>query len=161
MQESHFRLPEDPTVPVIMCGPGTGIAPFRAFLQHRAAQGLKGRTWLFFGDQRRATDFLFADEIDGWQRGRHPGAPLARLVAATARRRSTCRTACARRRPTSGAGSRTAARFYICGDASRMAKDVDTALREIAMKQGGMNADAARDWIVALARQGRYQRDVY
>jgi sulfite reductase (NADPH) flavoprotein alpha-component len=160
MQESHFRLPEDPTVPVIMCGPGTGIAPFRAFLQHRAAQGLKGRTWLFFGDQRRATDFLFADEIAGWQKD----GTLERLSLAWSRDQAKKVYVQDRMREEAADLWRwfqDGGRFYICGDASRMAKDVDTALREIATKQGGMNADAARDWIVALARQGRYQRDVY
>jgi sulfite reductase (NADPH) flavoprotein alpha-component len=160
MQESHFRLPEDPTVPVIMCGPGTGIAPFRAFLQHRAAQGIRGRTWLFFGDQRSATDFLFADEIAGW---REDGT-LERLSLAWSRDQAKKVYVQDRMREEAADLWRwfqEGGRFYICGDASRMAKDVDTALREIAAKQGGMNADAARDWIVALARQGRYQRDVY
>ena len=160
MQESHFRLPEDPGVPVVMCGPGTGIAPFRAFLQHRAAQGLKGRTWLFFGDQRSATDFLFADEIAGW---REDGT-LERLSLAWSRDQAKKVYVQDRMREEAADLWRwfqEGGRFYICGDASRMAKDVDAALREIAMKQGGMNAEAARDWIVALARQGRYQRDVY
>ncbi len=160
MQESHFRLPDDPTVPVIMCGPGTGIAPFRAFLQHRAAQGLKGRTWLFFGDQRSATDFLFADEIAGWRKD----GTLERLSLAWSRDQSKKVYVQDRMREEAADLWRwfqEGGLFYICGDASRMAKDVDATLREIAMKQGGMNADAARDWIVALARQGRYQRDVY
>jgi sulfite reductase (NADPH) flavoprotein alpha-component len=160
MQESHFRLPEDPTVPVVMCGPGTGIAPFRAFLQHRAAQGIKGRTWLFFGDQRSATDFLFADEIAGW---REDGT-LERLSLAWSR--DQARKVYVQDRMREEAADlwrwfQDGGRFYICGDALRMAKDVDATLREIAMKQGGMNADSARDWIIALARQGRYQRDVY
>ncbi|HYI83146.1 MAG TPA: hypothetical protein VEX11_08055, partial [Acetobacteraceae bacterium] len=137
-----------------------GIAPFRAFLQHRAAQGLKGRTWLFFGDQRRATDFLFADEIAGWQKD----GTLERLSLAWSRDQAKKVYVQDRMREEAADLWRwfqDGGRFYICGDASRMAKDVDTALREIATKQGGMNADAARDWIVALARQGRYQRDVY
>lgn len=160
MQESHFRLPEDPAVPVIMCGPGTGIAPFRAFLQHRAAQGIKGRTWLFFGDQKSSTDYLFADEIEGWK----ADGTLERLSLAWSREGAKKVYVQDRMREEAADLWRwfqDGGRFYICGDASRMAKDVDTALREIAMKQGGMNADAARDWIVALARQGRYQRDVY
>jgi sulfite reductase (NADPH) flavoprotein alpha-component len=160
MQESHFRLPEDPKVPVIMCGPGTGIAPFRAFLQHRAAQGIKGRTWLFFGDQKSSTDYLFADEIEAWK----ADGTLERLSLAWSREGAKKVYVQDRMRAEAADLWRwfqDGGRFYICGDASRMAKDVDTALREIAMKQGGMNADAARDWIVALARQGRYQRDVY
>ncbi|UFN48215.1 sulfite reductase subunit alpha [Roseomonas sp. OT10] len=160
MQESHFRLPDDPATPVIMCGPGTGIAPFRAFLQHRAAQGIKGRTWLFFGDQRSATDFLFADEIEAWRQD----GTLERLSLAWSRDQAR-KVYVQDRMKEEGADLwrwlQEGGRFYICGDASRMAKDVDTALREIAMREGRMDADQARDWIVALARQGRYQRDVY
>ena len=160
MQESHFRLPQDAKVPVIMCGPGTGIAPFRAFLQHRAAQGIKGRTWLFFGDQKSSADYLFADEIEGWR----ADGTLERLSLAWSR--DGAKKVYVQDRMREEAADlwrwfQDGGRFYICGDASRMAKDVDAALREIAMKQGGVNADAARDWIVALARQGRYQRDVY
>ena len=160
MQESHFRLPEDPAVPVIMCGPGTGIAPFRAFLQHRAAQGIRGRTWLFFGDQHEASDFLFRAEIEAWQRD----GTLERLSLAWSRDQK--RKVYVQDRMKEEAADlwrwlQDGGRFYICGDAARMAKDVDTALRGIAMSQGGMDADAARDWIVALARQGRYLRDVY
>ena len=161
MQESHFRLPEDPTVPVIMCGPGTGIAPFRAFLQHRAAQELKGRTWLFFGDQRSATDYLFAPEIEGWL----ADGTLERLSLAWSRDPGAPKTYVQDRMKEAAADLwrwfQDGARFYICGDASRMAKDVDATLRAIAMSEGRMDADAARDWIVALAKQNRYQRDVY
>lgn len=161
MQVSHFRLPEDPSTPVIMCGPGTGIAPFRAFLQHRAAQGIKGRTWLFFGDQRSATDYLFSDEIEGWL----ADGTLERLSLAWSRDPGTPRTYVQDRMKEQTADLwrwfQDGARFYICGDAARMAKDVDTTLRAIAMGEGRMDADAAREWIVALARQNRYQRDVY
>nr|WP_245215037.1 sulfite reductase subunit alpha [Pararoseomonas indoligenes] len=161
MQVSHFRLPEDPSTPVIMCGPGTGIAPFRAFLQHRAAQGIKGRTWLFFGDQRSATDYLFREEIEDWR----ADGTLERLSLAWSRDPGAKKTYVQDRMKESAADLwrwfQDGARFYICGDAARMAKDVDTTLREIAMKEGRMDADAARDWIVALARQNRYQRDVY
>ncbi|WP_149537609.1 sulfite reductase subunit alpha [Siccirubricoccus phaeus] len=160
VQASHFRLPEKPDTPVIMVGPGTGIAPFRAFLQHRAATGARGRNWLFFGDQRSATDFLFAAEITAWQRE----GVLTRLSLAWSR--DGARKVYVQDRMREDAGDlwrwlQDGAHFYICGDASRMAKDVDAALRQIAMDQGGMSADQARDWIVALARQHRYQRDVY
>ncbi|MCR0984559.1 sulfite reductase subunit alpha [Roseomonas populi] len=161
MQVSHFRLPEDPNTPVIMCGPGTGIAPFRAFLQHRAAQGIKGRTWLFFGDQKSATDYLFREEIEGWR----ADGTLERLSLAWSRDPGAPKVYVQNRMKESAADLwrwfQDGARFYICGDAARMAKDVDTTLREIAMSEGRMDADAARDWIVALARQNRYQRDVY
>ena len=161
MQVSHFRLPEDPHTPVIMCGPGTGIAPFRAFLQHRAAQGIKGRTWLFFGDQRSSTDYLFSSEIEGWL----ADGTLERLSLAWSRDPGAAKVYVQDRMKEHAADLwrwfQDGARFYICGDASRMAKDVDTTLRALAMSEGRMDADAAREWIVALARQNRYQRDVY
>ena len=157
---SHFRLPADPATPVIMCGPGTGIAPFRAFLQERAALGTKGRAWLFFGDQHAATDFLFEGELRGWL----ADGTLSRLD--TAFSRDGARKVYVQHRMLEQASDvwdwlQGGGHFYVCGDASRMAKDVDTALREIARKQGGLDEAQARDWIVALARQGRYQRDVY
>ena len=157
---SHFRLPADPATPVIMCGPGTGIAPFRAFLQERAALGIKGKSWLFFGDQREATDFLFRDEIEAWL----ADGTLARLSTAFSRDQAKKIYVQDRMREQAADLWRwlqEGGHFYICGDASRMAKDVDATLRLIAREQGGLSEDQARDWIVALARQGRYQRDVY
>jgi sulfite reductase (NADPH) flavoprotein alpha-component len=159
-QTSHFRLPERAETPVIMVGPGTGIAPFRAFLQERAALGLKGRTWLFFGDRHAATDFLFADEIAAWKKD----GTLQRLSLAWSRD-GQAKDYVQHRMIEDSADLwrwlQDGGHFYVCGDASRMAKDVDAALRQVAMSEGGMNADQARDWIVALAKQGRYQRDVY
>jgi len=157
---SHFRLPADPAVPVIMIGPGTGIAPFRAFLQHRAAIGAKGPAWLFFGDQRSTTDFLFGEELVAWQRT----GTLTRLSLAWSRDCSSkiyVQHRMAEDAPDLWRWLQDGAHVYVCGDASRMAKDVDAALRQIAIGQGGMDADAARNWIVGLARQNRYQRDVY
>ncbi len=160
VQASHFRLPADPQTPVIMVGPGTGIAPFRAFLQHREATGARGRAWLFFGDQRSATDFLFREEIEGWKaRG-----ALTRLSLAWSRDGAAkvyVQHRMAEAAPDLWRWLQDGAHFYVCGDASRMARDVDAALRGIAQSEGRMSADQARDWIVALARQGRYQRDVY
>jgi len=160
VQASHFRLPTDATTPVIMVGPGTGIAPFRAFLQHREATAAKGRAWLFFGDQRSSTDFLFADEIEAWK----AKGVLTQLSLAWSR--DGAAKVYVQHRMAEAAADlwrwlQDGAHFYVCGDAQRMAKDVDTALRGIAQSEGGMSADQARDWIVALARQGRYQRDVY
>ena len=160
VQPSHFRLPARAETPVIMVGPGTGIAPFRAFLQERAALGLKGRTWLFFGDRHAATDFLFAEEIAAWRQD----GTLQRLSLAWSRD-GKAKDYVQHRMLEDAADLwrwlQDGAHFYVCGDAGRMAKDVDAALREVAMREGGMNADQARDWIVALAKQGRYQRDVY
>ncbi|MBW6398642.1 sulfite reductase subunit alpha [Roseomonas sp. HJA6] len=160
IQVSHFRLPADPATPVIMVGPGTGIAPFRAFLQHRAARGDKGRTWLLFGDRRRASDFLFEREIEAWRQA----GTLSRLSLAWSRdgtRKDYVQHRMAEDSADLWRWLQDGAHFYVCGDASRMARDVDSALRGVAQTEGGMTADQARDWIVALARQGRYQRDVY
>lgn len=158
--ESHFRLPRDPATPVIMVGPGTGIAPFRAFLQERAALGQKGRSWLFFGDQRAASDFLFEGELRAWL----ADGTLQRLDLAFSR--DQAEKIYVQHRMAEQAADlwrwlQDGAHFYVCGDASRMARDVDLALRRIAATQGGLDEAQARDWIAALARQGRYQRDVY
>jgi sulfite reductase (NADPH) flavoprotein alpha-component len=160
VQASHFRLPADTATPVIMVGPGTGIAPFRAFLQHREATGAKGRAWLFFGEQRAATDFLFRPEIEGWL----SAGVLSRLSLAWSR--DGAAKVYVQHRMAEAAADlwrwlQDGAHVYVCGDAARMAKDVDAALRAIGQAEGGMSADQARNWIVALARQGRYQRDVY
>ena len=157
---SHFRLPTDPATPVIMCGPGTGIAPFRAFLQERSAQGIKGRSWLFFGDQREATDFLFEPELRAWL----ADGTLSRLDTAFSRDQDAKIYVQDRMRAQAEDLWRwlqDGGHFYVCGDAGRMAKDVDTALRQIAISQGSLTEAQAKDWIVSLARQGRYQRDVY
>jgi sulfite reductase (NADPH) flavoprotein alpha-component len=160
VQSSHFRLPADAATPVIMVGPGTGIAPFRAFLQHRHVTRATGQSWLFFGDQHSASDFLFQHEIEAWREA----GTLSRLSLAWSREQKAKIYVQDRMREDAADLWRwlqDGAHFYVCGDASRMAKDVDIALRDIARGQGGMDADQARDWIVALARQGRYQRDVY
>lgn len=160
VKSSHFRLPADPSTPVVMIGPGTGIAPFRAFLQHRAALGIAGRTWLFFGNPNRATDFLFGEEIEGWRKA----GTLARLSLAWSRDGASKTYVQHRMREEAAELWRwleEGANLYVCGDASRMAKDVDAALREIARAQGGTSEDGARDWLATLARRGRYLRDVY
>ncbi len=160
IQVSHFRLPADPATPVIMVGPGTGIAPFRAFLQHRAAQAITGRAWLFFGDRRSGTDFLFGPEIEAWR----AAGTLSRLSLAWSRdgaRKDYVQHRMAEEAADLWRWLQDGAHFYVCGDASRMAKDVDAALRGVAQSEGGMSAEQARDWVVALARQGRYLRDVY
>ncbi len=160
IQPSHFRLPADPATPVIMVGPGTGVAPFRAFLQERAAAGVRGHAWLFFGDQHEATDFLFDNELKAWL----ADGTLARLDTAWSRDQAAKIYVQDRMREHAADLWRwlqDGAHFYVCGDAMRMAKDVDAALREIAAAQGGMSEAAAKDWTASLARQGRYLRDVY
>ena len=160
VQHSHFRLPPSTETPVIMVGPGTGIAPFRAFLQHRAAAPSPGRNWLFFGDQRSATDFLFRDEIEAWR----DAGVLARLSLAWSREgvaKDYVQHRMAAEAEELWAWLQAGAHFYVCGDALRMAKDVDAALREVAVTQGGMDAAGAKVWLAGLAKANRYQRDVY
>jgi sulfite reductase (NADPH) flavoprotein alpha-component len=160
VQTSHFRLPADPRTRIIMCGPGTGVAPFRAFLAERAALGIKGRAWLLFGERQRAHDFLYETELRAWL----ADGTLSRLDAAFSR--DQAKKHYVQHRMAENAADlwrwlQDGAHFYVCGDATRMARDVDTALRRIAMTEGKLNEGQARDWIVALARQGRYQRDIY
>jgi sulfite reductase (NADPH) flavoprotein alpha-component len=160
VQQSHFRLPTNPETPIIMVGPGTGIAPFRAFLQDRAALGIKGNSWLFFGDRHARHDFLYRDELLGWQND----GTLERLSLAWSRDGATKDYVQHRMREHAAELWRWLERgayFYVCGDASRMARDVDAALKEVAMGEGGMDAARAREWAATLTRQGRYQRDVY
>ena len=161
VQTSHgFRLPENGDVPVIMCGPGTGIAPFRAFLEERLATGAKGRNWLFFGDQKRETDFLYREQLEGWVADGH----LTRLDLAFSR--DQAEKIYVQNRMLENAAElfswlESGAHFYVCGDASRMAKDVDAALHQIAETAGGMSQEAAAAYIQKLKTDKRYQRDVY
>ena len=160
IQTSHFRLPEDPRTPVIMCGPGTGIAPFRAFLQERAARGMKGPAWLFFGEQTETHDFLFRDEMQAWL----GDGTLTRIDTAFSRDQGRKIYVQDRMRDSAAELWRwfqDGAHFFVCGDATRMARDVDTTLRQMAVTEGGLTEAQAKDWIVALARQGRYKRDIY
>ena len=161
VQTSHgFRLPENGDTPVIMCGPGTGIAPFRAFLEERLATGAKGRNWLFFGDQKRDTDFLYREQLEGWVADGH----LARLDLAFSR--DQAEKIYVQNRMLENAAEllswlESGAHFYVCGDASRMAKDVDAALHQISETAGGMSKEAAAAYIQKLKNEKRYQRDVY
>jgi len=158
--EAHFRLPEDPARDIIMVGPGTGIAPFRAFVQERVATGATGRNWLFFGDQHRATDYLYGDE---WERLRADGK-LARIDLAFSRDQATKIYVQDRMREAAAelwAWIKGGANFYVCGDAHRMAKDVDAALLQIIISQGGLDAAAAADYVKQMKKDKRYQRDVY
>ena len=160
IQRSDFRLPADPKSPVIMCGPGTGIAPFRAFLQERAARSLQGPTWLFFGEQTAAHDFLFRDEMQAWL----ADGTLTRFDTAFSRDQATKIYVQDRMRENAAELWRwfqDGAHFFVCGDATRMARDVDATLRQMAVTEGGLTESLAKDWIVALARQGRYKRDIY
>jgi sulfite reductase (NADPH) flavoprotein alpha-component len=161
VQTSHgFRLPADHDAPIIMVGPGTGIAPFRAFLEERQAVGAKGKNWLFFGDQRAQCDFLYRHEMD---RFREQGL-LTRLD--TAFSRDQAQKVYVQHRMKENAAELFAwlqegASFYVCGDARRMALDVDNALHAIVAEQGQLSPEAAKEHIKELTRTKRYQRDVY
>lgn len=161
IQKSHgFRLPTDPAVGAIMIGPGTGIAPFRAFLQERKALQAKGPNWLFFGDQRSRTDFLYEDELTAYQKE----GWLHRLDLAFSR--DQAEKIYVQHRMLESAAElwkwlSAGAHLYVCGDAKRMAKDVDRTLLQIARDQGGLTDEAAKQWAADLAKAGRYQRDVY
>ncbi|WP_435592588.1 molybdopterin-dependent oxidoreductase [Nocardia sp. bgisy118] len=156
----HFRPPEDPAVPAIMVGPGTGVAPFVGFLDHRRARGDQAKNWLFFGEQHRATDFYYRDELEQL---RHHGV-LDRLDLAFSRDQRTKVYVQDRMREHGAHLWRwldDGAHFYICGDATRMAKDVDTALREIVAHHGHMTAEDADAYVKRLTDDKRYVRDVY
>ena len=158
--ESHFGLPADDNVPVIMVGPGTGVAPFRSFVMDRATRGAKGPNWLFFGDQRKEHDFLYADE---WAAYLASGA-LTRLDTAFSRDQAAKVYVQDRMRENAAElwkWLQQGAYFYVCGDAKRMAKDVDAALHALVAEQGGMTPEAAVEWVKQFKKDGRYQRDVY
>jgi sulfite reductase (NADPH) flavoprotein alpha-component len=160
VSHSHFCPPADGARDIIMVGPGTGVAPFRAFMQERVATGATGRNWLFFGDQRRATDFLYEDEWLAWQRA----GKLARLDLAFSRDQAEKIYVQDRMRSAGAelwAWLQAGAHFYVCGDAKRMAKDVDAALHEIIAQHGAMDAAAAADYVKQLKKDHRYLRDVY
>ncbi|RDS88190.1 bifunctional nitrate reductase/sulfite reductase flavoprotein subunit alpha [Pseudomonas fluorescens] len=156
----HFRTPADGDVPMIMIGPGTGVAPFRAFLQERRAQGHQGRNWLFFGEQHAASDFYYQDELQGMQRD----GLLTHLSLAFSRDQAQ-KIYVQDRIHEQGAELwrwlQDGARLYICGDASHMAKDVDQALRQVAQTHGGLGVEGAVEYWRQLSEQKRYLRDVY
>jgi sulfite reductase (NADPH) flavoprotein alpha-component len=161
VQRAHgFALPADPTTPVIMVGPGTGVAPFRAFLQDRAADKAPGRNWLFYGHQRQATDFFYADEFETLKKA----GVLTRLSLAWSRDGTQKIYVQDRMRETGAdlwSWLAEGAHFYICGDAKRMAKDVEAALVDVIAAHGGMKAEAAVAYVQAMKKAGRYQADVY
>jgi len=156
----NFRLPEDASAPVIMVGPGTGIAPFRAFLQHRQSHGQTGRNWLFFGEQRQASDFLYRDE---WQQMLADGT-LTRLDTAFSRdqhKKIYVQDRMKENQAELFQWLESGAYFYICGDATRMAKDVEqTLLTAIANGQGG-TPEQAQEYLDTMKKAKRYQLDVY
>ncbi|MGV9310668.1 sulfite reductase subunit alpha [Streptomyces sp. NPDC003691] len=157
---ASFGVPADDGAPMIMIGPGTGVAPFRGFLHERAARGADGRNWLFFGDQHRSTDFVYEDELAGF---RESGL-LTRLDLAFSRDQAEKVYVQTRMREQSRelyAWLEDGAYVYVCGDASRMAKDVETALLAVIAEQRGLGDDDAAQYLADLRRAKRYVRDVY
>ncbi|MEU4653318.1 bifunctional nitrate reductase/sulfite reductase flavoprotein subunit alpha [Streptomyces sp. NPDC023723] len=156
----HFRPPADPATPMIMVGPGTGVAPFVGFLEDRQARGHTGPNWLFFGEQRQSTDFYYRQDLEAYQASGH----LDRLDLAFSRDQRNKIYVQDRMRehgPRLWQWLQDGAHFYVCGDAGRMAKDVDQALKDIAATHGSMNTDEAAAYVRRLASDKRYVRDVY
>ncbi|UZI32646.1 bifunctional nitrate reductase/sulfite reductase flavoprotein subunit alpha [Streptomyces sp. VB1] len=159
-RNERFRPPADPATPMIMIGPGTGVAPFLGFLEERRALGHPGANWLFFGEQHRSTDFYYREELDALSRS----GTLTRLDTAFSRDQRAKVYVQDRMREHGAqlwSWLRDGAHLYVCGDASRMAKDVDRALRDIAVAHGGLEPDAAAAQVKQLASDRRYVRDVY
>jgi len=156
----NFKLPEESDKPIIMVGPGTGIAPFRAFIEERKAIGATGKNWLFFGDRSYKTDYLYGNEWESYQKD----GLLNRLDLAWSRDQDK-KVYVQHKMLEKGAELwnwlDNGALFYVCGDASRMAKDVDHALRTIAQEQGSMSEEDSATWVKSLQKEKRYLKDVY
>lgn len=159
-KSAHFRVPADPLAPMIMVGPGTGVAPFRAFLQERIARSAGGPNWLLFGEQRAATDFYYQQELQGWLQAGH----LQRLDTAFSRDQAH-KVYVQDRLRENGAQLwqwlQQGGYFYVCGDASRMARDVDAALKAVIREHGDLSAEQADAYVAGMSRDKRYLRDVY
>ena len=156
----NFKLPEDSSTPIIMVGPGTGIAPFRAFIEERKATGATGKNWLFFGDRSQKTDYLYGKEWESYQKD----GVLHELDLAWSRDQAEkvyVQHKMLEKKAELWSWLQDGAVFYVCGDASRMAKDVDQALRTIAQEEGSMGEDDAASWVKGLMKERRYLKDVY
>ena len=161
VQASHgFRIPKNNDAPMIMVGPGTGVAPFRAFLEERRAIGAKGGNWLFFGEQRESADFFYREEFEQML----SEGTLTKLTTAFSRDQTEkiyVQNRMIEHAAELWAWLRDGAHFYVCGDASRMAKDVDAALHTICETVGGLGKEAAAEFVAKMKSEKRYQRDVY
>ncbi|MDV7086375.1 sulfite reductase subunit alpha [Rhodococcus opacus] len=159
-KNKSFRVPANDDAPMIMVGPGTGIAPFRAFLQERQARGASGRNWLFFGDQHRASDYIYEEEIGAMS----DSGLLTRLDLAFSRDQAE-KIYVQNRMLENGAELfawlEDGGRFYVCGDATRMAKDVDRALHDVIATHGTLSTEQAAEYVTTLKKEKRYLRDVY
>ncbi len=159
-KNTRFKLPKDSDVPIIMVGPGTGIAPFRAFMQEREVADKKGPSWLFFGDRNFTTDFLYQTE---WQQYLKEGVLTKADVAFS---RDQAEKQYVQHRMLENGKElydwlEKGAHFYVCGDAQRMAKDVDSALKQIIQQQGGVTLEKAEEYVKGLQLSNRYQADIY
>ena len=155
-----FSVPEDPGTAVIMVGPGTGIAPFRGFLHERSQAGATGSNWLFFGDQHRSSDFIYSDELTEMA----DSSVLTKMSLAFSRDQAEKVYVQTKMREEGAELFRwleDGAYFYVCGDASRMAKDVEDALLDIICEQSGCTLDGAQDYLTTMKKEKRYVRDVY
>jgi sulfite reductase (NADPH) flavoprotein alpha-component len=158
-QQKHFFLPPDGMTPIIMVGPGTGVAPFRAFLEERQAMGHRGRNWLIFGEQRRAQDFFYEDQFTQWVQGEF-------LRLDTAFSRDQAEKVYVQHRIEQNSRDvwrwlEEGADFFVCGDKTRMATDVDNALHRVIEKEGGKTPEQAKEYVEGLKKAKRYKRDVY
>lgn len=157
----HFHLPEGPDIPLIMIGPGTGVAPFRAYLQERKATGAKGKNWLFFGSQHQSCDYAYGEEFQEFKKD----GLLTRLDCAWSRDQAD--KIYVQHKMNENAAEiwkwidTEGAHFFVCGDAKRMAKDVDAMLRKIVQEQGGKTVDQSNEYVEKLKSEKRYKRDVY
>ncbi len=154
----HFRLPEDVETPVIMVGAGTGIAPFRGFIQERAEAGAS-KNWLFFGEQQAATDFFYRDELETWVK--HDQLRLTTAFSRDQNSRIYVQDRMQAFAPELWKWIEAGAHFYVCGDAKKMARDVDSALVSVCRQAGGFNEEEAFNYVEAMRKTGRYKRDVY
>ncbi|GAE08297.1 probable poly(beta-D-mannuronate) O-acetylase [Paenibacillus sp. JCM 10914] len=157
---SNFKLPEDPNTAIIMIGPGTGVAPFRAFLGEREETGAEGQSWLFYGDQHFSTDFLYQIE---WQRWLKDGVLTQMDVAFS---RDTDQKVYVQHRMLEKSKElyqwlQDGAHVYVCGDEKKMAHDVHSALGAILEQEGGLSPEEAAEYLTLMLQQKRYQRDVY
>ncbi len=158
--KSHFGLPEDDSKDIIMVGPGTGVAPFRSFLQERIARKASGRSWLFFGDQHKNTDYLYEEEFEAML----VDGNLNRISLAWSRdqgKKVYVQNKMLEEKEELWNWISNGAYFYVCGDKSRMAPDVDAALHQVAQEFGKMSEEEAVTYIKALKKEKRYLRDVY
>jgi sulfite reductase (NADPH) flavoprotein alpha-component len=159
-KSAHFRPPVNPEAPMIMVGPGTGVGPFRGFLQERQATGAKGKNWLIFGEQRAHSDFYFQDELEAMQKEGY----LHRLDTAFSRDQRE-KIYVQHRMLEYGAELwawlEEGAHFYVCGDANMMAREVDATLKTVIQEHGGMSADEAEAYVRELSQTKRYSRDIY